>query len=297
MKLERSLNIFYVVDKNFIPHFTVSLTSLLENNKDLHISVYVIHDLQDASVLQPIIDFFSNKYSVRLNLKELDNQVFDNIPTNFAISTYISKAAYFRLLLTDIIPGTVRSGLYIDCDTIVTGSLKDLIDISFKTGNGMEEYSLMAVSDDNEVNDIERLKVLGIDTRFYFNSGVMLVNLEKWRAEDASAKLLQVTEEYRDHLKWLDQDVLNIYFINKTGRLKPIYNTIASVKSAAEPIILHFSGSSKPWHYMNRGPYKHIYWKYLRMTPFKNVQFEKVTLKKILKKYVSVIKSLPGAAG
>jgi lipopolysaccharide biosynthesis glycosyltransferase len=51
------------------------------------------------------------------------------------------------------------------------------------------------------------------------------------------------------------------------------------------PLIIHFSGSSKPWHYLNEHPYKSEYWKYLQLTDYKNIKFEKITPKKILKKF------------
>ncbi len=35
------------------------------------------------------------------------------------------------------------------------------------------------------------------------------------------------------------------------------------------PIIIHYTGGSKPWHLKNTHPYKQLYWKYLRMTPYR----------------------------
>lgn len=284
---KRTLNVFYVVDKNFITHFTVSLTSLFENNQHLTVSVYVIHDLENKSVLDDIISFVKNKYQVTLNIIEIDNSIFDNLP----ITNNISKASYFRLLLADILPEDVLSGLYIDCDTIVTGSLQDLLGISFfEDGNQSKEYSILAVSDANGAKEIERLNELGIVSQFYFNAGVLFINLEKWRNDAVSKKIIIMAEQYKDHLKWHDQDVLNIFFVDKCGKLDKSYNGFASTKSPKMPVILHYNGSSKPWHYFNEGPYKPLYWQYLKLTPFKNERFEEITLYKRIRKIKNRVK-------
>jgi lipopolysaccharide biosynthesis glycosyltransferase len=281
------LNVFYVVDKNFITHFTVSLTSLLENNRNLHTSVYVIHDLDDKSVFDNIISFCKKKYNVILNIIEIDNSIFDNLP----ITDNISKASYFRLLLADILPQNVLSGLYIDCDTIVTGSLQDLLEISFfDLGNQNKEYSVLAVSDANGAKEVLRLNELGVDSKFYFNAGVLFINLKKWRNDGVSKKIIAMAEQYKDHLKWHDQDVLNIFFVNKSGILDAGYNGFASKLLPQMPIILHFNGSSKPWHYFNDGPYKSIYWKYLKMTPFKNEKFEEITINNRIRRLKNIVK-------
>ena len=211
MKLGGSLNVFFTVDRNFIIHFTVTLTSLLENNKDFAVAVYVIHDLDDISIFNNVISFFNYKYSVKLNLVAIDKKIFNDLPISNYLN-YVTKASYYRLLLADIIPANVTSGLYVDCDTIVTGSLKELVSLNFFDKENNEEYSLLAVADERGENDIMRLSKLGIHTQLYFNSGVMFLNLKKWRLDNASVELMKTAGEYKDHLKWLDQDVLNIYF-------------------------------------------------------------------------------------
>lgn len=284
---KRMLNVFYVVDKNFITHFTVSLTSLLENNQNVNVSVYVIHDLEDKSVFDKIISFVEIKYKIILNIIEIDNTIFDNLP----ITKNISKASYFRLLLAEILPQNISSGLYIDCDTIVTGSLQDLVEVGFLAkGNQVKEYSILAVSDANGVKEIERLNEFGVRSKFYFNAGVLFINLEKWRTDAVSKMIIVIAEQYKDHLKWHDQDVLNIFFVDKCGKLDACYNGFATTKLPQMPVILHFNGSSKPWHYFNDGPYKPIYWKYLKLTPFKNEKFEEITFYKRIRKIKNRVK-------
>lgn len=288
MKIKVPLNVFFAVDKLYLIHFTVTLTSILENNKDIDINVYVVHDLEDIKPLNDIAIFFKKNYNTTLHLLTVDISIFDN----FQITLYISKASYFRLLFADIIPAHIKSGLYIDCDTLVTGSLKELTELSFFNSAKSIEYSMLAVSDKNETEELIRLNDLGIQSKMYFNAGVLFVNLKKWREGDVSGKLIQIAREYKEHLKWWDQDVLNIFYPNQCGRLNTTYNNFPEKKLPKMPVVIHFTGSSKPWHYFNEHPYKAVYWKYLKLTPFKNEQFEKITAKKVIRKYKDRIKKI-----
>ena len=283
---KKSLNVFFAVDANYLVHFTVTLTSLLENNKNLDISVYVIHDFKNVELLEEVTGFFNKNYNLKIFLIKVNDCVFDN----FHISMYISKATYFRLLFADIIPLDVISGLYIDCDIVVAGPLDQLIDLNFANTNSDDEYSILAVDDKNGGNEIKRFNQLGFSTPRYFNAGVMYINLSKWRADRVSEKLIKIAEEYKSKLVWWDQDVLNIHFINKSGYLDSTFNSLPDKKQPSIPTIIHYSGSSKPWQYFNTHPYKDIYWKYLRLTPFKNEKFENVTIRMRLKKLINTLR-------
>ena len=283
MAINNSLNVFFAVDKKFLIHFAVTITSLLENNKDLNVTVYIVHDMDDISEIQFISNFLNNKYIVTIIPVFVDNSIFNT----FQVVHYISKATYFRFLFADILPENISSGLYLDCDIVVTGSLKEIIESDFLDIN-KGECSLLAISDKGEKAEMVRLKnTLSIETDMYFNAGVMYINLKKWREEKVGNKLIKIADKYKDLLVWSDQDVLNIYFRNTCGKLKDTYNMFTNQILKTIPVVIHFSGSSKPWHYLNNHPYKAQYWKYLNLTPFKNEKFEKVTLKKIIKKYLA----------
>jgi lipopolysaccharide biosynthesis glycosyltransferase len=49
--------------------------------------------------------------------------------------------------------------------------------------------------------------------------------------------------------------------------------------------ILHFTGMSKPWQYINKHPYKKEYYKYIKKTPWKGYKPEDKTIGNFLRKY------------
>ena len=261
--MKDQLNIFFTIDENYTQHFTVTLTSILENNKDLSIRVFVIHDLKKISILNRASNFIKKRYGVTLELYSLNPKLFEE----FKITDHVSKATYFRLLLTEIIPNDVNYGLFMDSDIIVTGPLRYFSQINFD--NSCNSNSLFAVKDDDIVN-VKRLNSLGFETMKYFNAGVMYINLKAWRNEKAPQHLIQIAEEFKQELLWWDQDVLNMFFYDKWSSLPFVYNAFAlQEKMPNLPVVIHYTGSFKPWDYNNNHPYRYLYFKYLKITPYK----------------------------
>lgn len=275
--MEEALNVVFTIDEKFIQHFSVTLVSLLENNKDIAVNVYVIHNIKNLTVFNDIKKFINEVYNIKLNFITVDDSIFEK----YKITHHISKAVYFRLLLVDILPSTINKILYLDSDTIVTGSLKELLKLDFN------DNFLLAVNDVELDITIPRLNEIGIPIKNYFNSGVMLINLKLWRLENVSKTLINIANEYMDKIKWWDQDILNICFLNKWGRMNDKYNKLKLTEKCDEmPIIIHFNSHTKPWHYLNYHPYKYLYWKYIKLTPFKNAKIEGFTYKRLAKKII-----------
>ena len=281
-----TLNIFFVLDKNYIVPFTVTLTSILENNKDLEIQVFVLHELGQNDSLDLACKFFRDKYNQNINLINFEDKYFND----FHISEHITKAGYFKLLLGQMIPETVISGLYLDCDIVVTGSLKEFCNYSFYDSAKDTETSLLAVTDVRAGKELNRLNKAGAAITSYFNTGVFYVNLKKWRAEHVAEKMIAIGQKYDKQLVYLDQDIMNIFFRTDYIELEETYNKDASIKHAERPIILHYFGNSKPWHFVDNSPYKRIYRKYLKMTPFKNLKSEGISLENFARKYVRLFR-------
>ncbi|MFC5281960.1 glycosyltransferase family 8 protein [Pedobacter alpinus] len=278
---DNTLNIFFVLDRNYIVPFSVTLTSIFENNKDLNIQVFVLHEMGQNDMLDLTCKFIKDKYNQKVELINFEDKYFND----FFISEHITKAGYFKLLLGKMIPETVTSGLYLDCDIVVVGSLKEFINLSFYDDNH-KETSLFAVTDVRADREIKRLNKVGANLTSYFNTGVFYANLKKWRAEGMAEKMIEIGREYGKNLVYLDQDIMNIFFKNDKKELDATYNKDAVIKYPKLPIILHYLGNSKPWHYVDNSPNKHLYRKYLKMTPFRNLKTENITLENIGRKYV-----------
>jgi lipopolysaccharide biosynthesis glycosyltransferase len=300
----QKLNIVFTIDKNYVQHFTVACTSLLENNLKFIDKIYLVHSISENDILEKeklnvSLQYFKRKYSIVI--KQLF--LFNNILDKFKISHHITKATYFRLLLSEILPNNIDKVLYLDSDIIVNGALAGLLKLDFikknsaylnysalsESKNTDNEYYLMAVDHQHEISipQLERLKKIGHSGLKYFNAGVMYINLKKWRDNHISNKLIENAIKYNDHIIWWDQDVLNITFDMKWGEIDYIYNAFNSqMNNNCRLKIVHYIGSSKPWHFDNNHPYKYLYWKYLKMTPFKRYIPADLTVLKLIKRII-----------
>jgi lipopolysaccharide biosynthesis glycosyltransferase len=150
----------------------------------------------------------------------------------------------------------------------------------------------------------------------YFNAGVMLINLDMWRRDHIKERVIEVVRKKPWAIQFADQCGLNSVVDGKWKELHPKFNLqsffleaktntyapsfpkgelAAAIRS---PVILHYSGSAKPWHFGYKHPYRGLYWKYLRKTPCNHLFSKDMTLVKIIKWCVperikKVIKTTP----
>src|SRR5205814_10601876 len=138
----------------------------------------------------------------------------------------------------------------------------------------------------------------------YFNSGVLLLDLDQWRKTRARDRVLDYVSVNSDRLPDVDQDALNACFYRQTKRLDYKWNAIwpffreprvlpltqeqiAAVRREAR--IIHFNGNSKPWSYFCDHPRKTEYEKFLRMTEWRDFVPPDRTLVNRLRKGLSTI--------
>lgn len=181
-------------------------------------------------------------------------------------AAHISAAAMGRLFIPRHLDGRV---LYIDGDTLVNGDVAPLFDTPLD-GNclgAVRDYVTADWASEGQGKPGHRKRLADIaahvQPRNYFNSGVLLLDCDAIRAEDA---LLRRTEDVlaASATEWGDQDHLNFIFQNRVAFLNPAYNSswgrsdrqrrfsmsfgAARTETARLPdVIVHFHGPRKPW--------------------------------------------------
>lgn len=272
-------NIVFVTDKSYVQHLTVAIVSLLENNSS--INLYVINNGIPATDWQKLEKITAGKDLILINAKIDDSEVKDLVAYSF------TKTTYYKLFMADIVRG--EKALYLDPDIIINRNIDELYDID------ISNTFLAAVINP----DIYHCADLGmVHSAKYFNAGVMLVNLAYWRAHKVKEKVIEFVYRHPELIKYPDQDGLNFVINGNWRELHPRYNVHSQIlyadssfgsliKEAIEdPIIIHYTGPSKPWHFANMHPYKHLYWRYLRKTPYKYFIPNDLNMKNILKRIV-----------
>jgi lipopolysaccharide biosynthesis glycosyltransferase len=256
------LNIVFATDRGYLQHLAVALASLLENNSGMNI--YVINNDISSMDWKRLEKLFIGKDSNLIDAK-IDDRQIENLITH----SYFTKATYYRLFIPDVVKGD--RALYLDVDIIINGCIDDLYNTELSN-------TFLAAVDDLYIKDFYYLEME--HSAKYFNSGVMLINLEYWRAYNVKEKVIEFIRRKPEVISFMDQDGLNSVINGNWLELHSQYNMHTGffkesgvnlqIKEAIDnPVIIHYTGSSKPWHFRNDHPYKHLYWKYLRKTPYK----------------------------
>lgn len=276
--MENIIHIAMNIDSYYITQCCVVLTSIFENNRDESIHVHIINHGLPETERRDIIDIVEKRYGQVLSFHVIDTGKTRNLP----FSNHITIATYYRLFVAELLPETIYKLLYLDCDIVVDGSIHDLWNTDI-TG-----YAVGCVEDmwSGKKNNYERL---GYDEVYsYFNAGVMLINLDYWRRNDVGRRSLEYAYEKENNIVMFDQDILNALlhdnklllpfrwnvqdgFLRRHRKIRPEVLP-ALEEELRHPVIIHYTGSKKPWDYKSQNPYRDRYFYYLDMTRWKGAR-------------------------
>jgi lipopolysaccharide biosynthesis glycosyltransferase len=267
-------SLVYTIDDNYIPHFATSLTSLLRTNPNLFDRYFLIMSQPDMTQLKKTIKFFKKEFDIKLEILNFDVLQFE--PSELSELLPKSTSTYFRMFLAELLPKEVEKVIYLDADTVVIGKLEELINQKFNNCYFLAVPECLFSS--NSVP--EKLIQGNLLGRHYFNTGVMFVDVSKWRSDKASNQLLNTGKQNKNQITLWDQDILNICFKNQIGEMDGRFNSfILHKKMNPDPIIIHYAGPVKPWQIFNSHPYRAEYKYYRNQTPFVFKRTLQVTLR------------------
>jgi lipopolysaccharide biosynthesis glycosyltransferase len=283
------VNIVFATDKNYIQHLCAALVSLLENNKDLCIDIYIISSGMSNKSYRNIKEI-TDKYNCTVKHIVISDKLF----TTLAVThPYYPKGTYYRLLIPELID--TEKILYLDSDIIVNGSIKELYE------QDLNNYYVCAIEDPG-FDRHDQLK-MNIASK-YFNSGMMLINLALWKTSGLQKKVIDFIENNPQAVLFPDQCGLNSIINGQWKKVPLKYNQQSSIFSPAfeeqfdsfskaeldeaknNPVIIHYTSGSKPWHSTNTHPYKYLYWKYLKMTRYKHAIYSDLMPMHLLKSII-----------
>ncbi len=269
-------------DRKYAPPLTVMLKSLLANAAGARrFIVYVLSDGLGPVVRTTIRSSLSDRRA-EIRFVEIDQKPLQDLK----LSHHASPAVYYRLLLQTAVPEEIDRLIYLDSDLIVNADLQALWEMEFhgKTLLAVQEQSRDAQTV-SAAGALPSYLDLGLppDAK-YFNSGVMLIDLKKWRDTDVSGRVLAYLRNYRSKVLWWDQDALNAVLAGDWGELDHRWNLLTQTftnprwddgpvkdRRAYEtlvrhPFILHFNTGNKPWDRGNRHPRRELFFHYLSLT-------------------------------
>lgn len=292
------MHIAFCLDNNYIPHCATVIASIMDNNQSEKITFHLLSDSISENNKRMLTDWVSSYNSNNIQFYTINKEDFAVFPIEDA---YINISTYFRLIMPYLLKG-IDKVIYLDCDVIVNDSLKDLwnVDIS--------NYALAGVRD--RINDYIRVyNRLNYPMSYgYVNAGVLVINLEQWREDNIFEKATTIAHKIPKQLKNHDQDIINLVYHDSMLFLDFKFNLLehflytednlyfnkkyySSIEQAcANPVIIHFCMPCKPWHKECINPFKHLYEKYKKMTPWPKLTIMKHDNYSFKKSFIIMIK-------
>lgn len=246
------LHVVLAADDGYALPLSVALRSLIDQRANRNmIRAHVIDGgLSTAS-----------KAKIRASVPELQQLDFVRPKTNALYKLplprhsrvqHLNHSMYLRLLIPSLLPETERRVLYLDADVLVRNDLDAIWE------SDMEGCPVAAVQDGyipsvSAPMGLAAFAELGLSASTkYFNSGLLLLDLELWRTEDLSRRAIEYMTT-TDSLLNADQEALNVAV---GGRWKELHKTWNVLVGQAEPgrlpwypeaKLFHFVGPDKPW--------------------------------------------------
>lgn len=291
------MDICMAADENYAMILRVVMISIIKNNEDEIINFHIFESGMREQTKQAV-KALGDK-GVNVVLYDIDREmsmIKSKIRNDWADNN--SYVAYARLYIPYFLPNEVERFLYLDCDTLVISQLKELFDTDLG-GN--------VIAGVKDVLPVEYKNSKGLKEDEYINSGILLVDNQKWKSQEVSKDILEYCEQHPKDL-YPDQDAINIVLRGKIKIVHPKYCVFlpeysfdfkdqvlgygddkgyygaAELKEAKErPIIFHFVDTvlGRPWQSNNINPYAEVWLEYFNaIKGSENYKFEKKIISK-----------------
>jgi lipopolysaccharide biosynthesis glycosyltransferase len=289
-----TVTVLSATDLNYLQHAVACIASLLANNPRTHFEVLLAGTQDLTPALPRIHRSFQNEPRLRLRVEKF------SLPEDFSYPPHhrFTVETYIRFWVAELLPDAHRA-LYLDPDIITTASIEPL------WNTDLHGRTIAAVP----IPGSTRPAVHGFPPGSqYFNAGVMLIDLDAWRAHRYREQLLEYLHAHPEAAIDADQDILNIclredwvprpYYWNM---ISPFYFLSHDLQMTQPELdaarrdakIIHFNGDSKPWSYFSRHPRREEYWKYLRLTDWRDFRPVDYTPANVVRKAASRVIPAP----
>ena len=265
---KRHVPVFFAADERYLPYLSVAILSLSENSREEY--QYDIRILSSGISAEGIGKLRGIvKPNIKITLCDIERRIAHlKESLSYRLRDYYSESIYYRLFIPSMFP-ELRRAVYLDSDIVL---LDDIAKLYFSD----TEDSLLGVVSDESVQVVpvfcEYVKrQIGVThEREYFNSGVLIMNLDLIRQEKIEEKFLHLLTKYNFDTVAPDQDYLNFLCRGRLHFFPEGWNKHAIPGrdiSSSELHLVHYNMFNKPWHYYDV-PMDEYFWSYAKKTPF-----------------------------
>ena len=261
------------------------MLSLLENNRHFKdIRIYVLGDSLSGESEDHLRTLAAN-YHRRLTFLDRDRLV--HILKRLKLPAFRGQFSFdLRMYLSLILDEDVKRLLYLQVNTIIASGLDELADMD------LEGHPAAMVLDALVRKHKSQLGFARDD--YYYNAGVILFDMQAWRKERCTERIINHIKNVRARYPLPEQDLLNVVLKGEILKLYPEYSlqpvlrifsrksysrvfslrgfyTEEELKRAEEDPVIFLSSrfaGEYPWHRGNVHPDNELFNRYLLASPW-----------------------------
>lgn len=277
------MNIVYSSDENYAQHMCVSMVSVMENAPNEEIAFYIFDNgikSETKDILKEICETYGQTVCF-IDFGEMAEHLVQQIDCPISISTYA------RLFVPEMLPGTCKRVIYLDCDTVVCKNIRSLWEVD------LEKCYVGGVLDTLATANKTKIGLSSEDD--YINAGVLLIDVEQLRLNNIQQCFTDYIREKNGKVFYQDQGVINTVLNKMKKVIAPRFNTMTPMLTSSyqrfiaqsglesyyseeeindavnNTVILHFTPEyvGRVWEKKCLHPRKQEYYRYLDLTPWK----------------------------
>lgn len=296
-----TINLVLACDDNYAQHAAITLMSAYEKSKNKSNIESFVLDGGISKDKKEKIQRSIEQYGGKVSFIKIDEDDYKDMYTSYQYS----QAIYYRLALPNLL--NKKKCIYVDCDLLFLDDIEKLwnINLNGHPVGAIEDIGLTT----SKKRFLEKQKSIGLKAgSSYFNSGVVIMDLEQWREKSYSSLAMELAanNDFTSH----DQDVLNKLFMDNWEQIDLRWNVIPpitymypkiifnkkererSIRARKNPGILHYAGRYKAWEFKEYPEFNAFYYELLRKSAFKDVAMPQLSKQNVGRNFDKEVRRL-----
>jgi lipopolysaccharide biosynthesis glycosyltransferase len=275
--LAEPISVVSASDDNYAMPLAVTIRSLIDHlspGQSLAVSI-LDGGLTDHSKARLVRSWKTPQVTVQF-LRPPVEQISD-----LKIENHLNLVTYLRLFMPSLLPQAQERTIFLDADLLIRRNIAELWTTELGDApiaavndyftpylNTREALGRPSICDQHpdKCHPVPNYRELGLAASAgYFNAGVMVVNLKKWREMDVLHRAVDLVRRHQEHVRYCDQYALNVLFSGHWKQLDFRWNQNSNLAAWCgpevtafddqlfyqlrdEPWIVHYTWLVKPWH-------------------------------------------------
>lgn len=271
-----SFHLAFCVDNHYFRSMGATILSIIDHNPDRHLTIHVLSASVSAQHHERLLQL-EVRHQVKIHIHIVSPDLFSQF-SHFIASTYYSPAIFTRLAIPDLLKDYTDQVLYLDADILCVGKIDELVALPI-------HETVAYVVPDADVTTLRRATALKLKEIKYFNSGVLYINIKKWRDLQITEATIHAMLTGGNDFRFPDQDALNMALADHATYLPIRWNYLygligeldrdrRAMRDVGNAVFLHFAGAVKPWADWCLHDSRHLFARYHAMSPWADMPMD-----------------------